>query len=175
MVDVAHFFPTNVRTGRVATSIIFSGDEYRKHRQAIQDRKADVERIMELVPREEQIGQTESIHQGLSSLNEARLHLQRTERNSNVMLAHDVNSEQEKILDWVSRIPYRSHHAQVRKEVLIGTGKWLLSHQAYFDWKTSSSSEVLWLHGIPGSGKSTLVWVFCPLWHCYSSLGLITT
>lgn len=37
-----------------------------------------------------------------------------------------------------------------------GTGQWLLEHPEFEDWAVSSSSGVLLLHEIPGSGKSTL-------------------
>jgi len=45
--------------------------------------------------------------------------------------------------------------------VLKGTGQWLLFDPIFKKWKDDSASSVLWLHGIPGSGKSKLVYVFC--------------
>ncbi|RSL80990.1 hypothetical protein CEP52_017293 [Fusarium oligoseptatum] len=41
-------------------------------------------------------------------------------------------------------------------EVLEGTGKWLLHDPTFLRWKNESASSILWLHGIPGSGKSKL-------------------
>jgi hypothetical protein len=38
---------------------------------------------------------------------------------------------------------------------LVGTGEWFLEGARYCEWKTTASS-FLWLHGIPGSGKSVL-------------------
>lgn len=43
--------------------------------------------------------------------------------------------------------------------MLQGTGQWLLSDPIFKRWKKESVSSILWLHGIPGSGKSKLVWV----------------
>ncbi|PMD58736.1 uncharacterized protein K444DRAFT_415699 [Hyaloscypha bicolor E] len=37
------------------------------------------------------------------------------------------------------------------------TGDWILSHRAFETWDKSPNSSLLWLHGKPGSGKSTLV------------------
>ena len=61
------------------------------------------------------------------------------------------------ILVWLSPIPYMQHHIQANSDVLPGTGQWLLHDARLLDWQTSRSSSVLWLHGIPGSGKSKLV------------------
>ncbi|KAL6400866.1 hypothetical protein AUP68_16584 [Ilyonectria robusta] len=61
-----------------------------------------------------------------------------------------------KILHWVSPEPYRQHHEQTKSEVLEGTGKWLLQDPIFLRWKNESASSILWLRGIPGSGKSKL-------------------
>ena len=45
----------------------------------------------------------------------------------------------------------------MRKEVLTGSGKWLLDKKEYIKWRSSAASSVLWLYGIPGSGKSNLI------------------
>lgn len=61
------------------------------------------------------------------------------------------------ILQWLSPVPYKKHHEQTRKDILSGTGTWLLQEQQLLDWQVSSSSSIMWLHGAPGSGKSKLV------------------
>ncbi len=61
------------------------------------------------------------------------------------------------ILQWLSPVPYKKHHAQTRKDILSGTGTWLLQEQQLLDWQLSSASSIMWLHGAPGSGKSKLV------------------
>ena len=53
--------------------------------------------------------------------------------------------------------PYIQYHEQAKREVLQGTGQWLLSDPVFKRWKNESVSSILWLHGIPGSGKSKLV------------------
>lgn len=67
-----------------------------------------------------------------------------------------IASRRTKILCWVSPEPYTQHHQQARKDVLLGTGNWLLSDPVFDKWKKESVSSILWLHGIPGSGKSKL-------------------
>ncbi|KAK3304913.1 uncharacterized protein B0T15DRAFT_255668 [Chaetomium strumarium] len=61
------------------------------------------------------------------------------------------------VLHWLSAEPYLQHHEQAKEGVLEGTGQWLLSDPVFLKWKGDSASSVLWLHGIPGSGKSKLV------------------
>ncbi|MCJ1248784.1 hypothetical protein MMC30_006003 [Trapelia coarctata] len=53
--------------------------------------------------------------------------------------------------------PYLQHHEQTKKDVLPGTGEWLLSDPVFMTWKKDSVCSLLWLHGILGSGKSKLV------------------
>ncbi|CCF37257.1 pfs domain-containing protein [Colletotrichum higginsianum] len=60
------------------------------------------------------------------------------------------------ILLWISKEPYEQHHTQTNSEVLEGTGKWLLEDEVFQKWRNENVSSILWLHGIPGSGKSKL-------------------
>lgn len=66
-------------------------------------------------------------------------------------------TERLSILQWISPMPYKKHHQQTRKDILGGTGTWLLQEQQLLDWQVSSASSIMWLHGVPGSGKSKLV------------------
>jgi hypothetical protein len=72
-----------------------------------------------------------------------------------------LNSEKQRktILTWLSdaeKLPYLKHHKENKKEILEGTGQWLLNDEVFKRWKDDSASSLLWLHGIPGSGKSKL-------------------
>ncbi|KAF2733226.1 hypothetical protein EJ04DRAFT_553481 [Polyplosphaeria fusca] len=66
-------------------------------------------------------------------------------------------SKRMKIIQWLSPEPYIQHHKQTMQGVLAGTGQWLLSDPLFKKWKDDSASSILWLHGIPGSGKSKMV------------------
>ena len=52
------------------------------------------------------------------------------------------------ILKWLSDVQYRKHHQTLSKGLLEGTGTWLLNKCEYVEWRNSSVSSVLWLHGI---------------------------
>ncbi|ESK88372.1 hypothetical protein Moror_14777 [Moniliophthora roreri MCA 2997] len=66
------------------------------------------------------------------------------------------DSERTKILDWISPLLYQGYHNHHKRDVLQRTGQWLLQSQMYREWKNDSTSSLLWLHGIPGAGKSKL-------------------
>ena len=67
------------------------------------------------------------------------------------------------ILSWLSAIPYHQHHRKAYSEVLEGTGSWFLEDSEYMRWRGCDKSAMLWIHGIAGSGKSKLVYVYlCP-------------
>jgi NACHT domain len=61
----------------------------------------------------------------------------------------------EKILRWLSPPDPSSNFQKALKQRQSGTGVWFLQHERYIRWK-SGKSQFLWLHGIPGCGKSVL-------------------
>ncbi|KAI5838881.1 hypothetical protein DFP73DRAFT_588033 [Morchella snyderi] len=67
------------------------------------------------------------------------------------------SSQRETILQWLSKIEYKKHHATAKETILDKTGQWLLNKKEFRDWRSSSASSILWLHGIPGAGKTKLV------------------
>lgn len=60
------------------------------------------------------------------------------------------------ILQAISKAPYPLHHKTASKDRMVDSGKWLLNKPAYREWRASSANSMLWLHGIPGSGKTKL-------------------
>ena len=56
--------------------------------------------------------------------------------------------ERLEILQWLSTVQYKKHHQSVSRGLLKGTGSWLLKKSQYVQWRNSSVSSVLWLHGI---------------------------
>ncbi|KAB2099841.1 hypothetical protein AG0111_0g11852 [Alternaria gaisen] len=63
------------------------------------------------------------------------------------------------IANWISTIPYESHHDFACRNLLAGSGQWLFDSDEFISWNVGDplTSTVLWLHGIPGSGKTSLV------------------
>ncbi|MCJ1299174.1 hypothetical protein MMC08_001966 [Hypocenomyce scalaris] len=65
------------------------------------------------------------------------------------------DAERRKIYKWLAAPDPYSNHERARQKHQPDTGKWLLDGQQYNEWKNASSS-FLWLHGIPGCGKTLL-------------------
>lgn len=55
-------------------------------------------------------------------------------------------------------LDYSHRHEQNKQRVSEGTCNWLMDQSAFAEWRqrVSSTVPVLWVHGPPGSGKSTL-------------------
>ncbi len=66
-------------------------------------------------------------------------------------------TEKLEILKWLSTVKYREHHRTSISALMPGSGTWLQQKPEFVDWKTSSTSSILWIHGIPGSGKTILM------------------
>lgn len=60
------------------------------------------------------------------------------------------------ILDWLSPIRYIEHQKRHSERRLQGSGEWLLNDEEYLNWQSSSASSIFLLHGMAGSGKTTL-------------------
>ena len=59
-----------------------------------------------------------------------------------------LREDRRAILKWISDVQYRTHHQTLSNGLLEGTGTWLLKKREYVEWRNSSVSSILWLHGI---------------------------
>ena len=66
------------------------------------------------------------------------------------------DSQRLHLLRWLSPVPFSSHHKQNSKNRMVDSCQWLLTCDKYLDWRKTSSSSILLLHGIMGSGKTLL-------------------
>ncbi|RDW66000.1 hypothetical protein BP6252_09635 [Coleophoma cylindrospora] len=69
---------------------------------------------------------------------------------------HLKESDRELIFKWLSDVEFHAHHASKAKTLLQDSCLWLFDKPQFQEWRKSSVSSILWLHGIPGSGKSML-------------------
>ncbi|MCJ1387554.1 hypothetical protein MMC18_000397 [Xylographa bjoerkii] len=63
--------------------------------------------------------------------------------------------ERKQIMIWLAAPDCTRNYVTARKKRQDGTGLWLLSDERYTRWKTAKDS-LLWIHGIPGCGKTVL-------------------
>ncbi|KAJ5145345.1 hypothetical protein N7448_002737 [Penicillium atrosanguineum] len=64
------------------------------------------------------------------------------------------------IRDWLQPTPYdleRSEFSRHLESYLAGTGQWLISTDTYQQWHAGDVNGLLWIKGIPGSGKSVMI------------------
>ena len=59
-----------------------------------------------------------------------------------------LDEERLEILKWLSEVPYERHHSFFNSIRNPETGKWLLEKKEFINWMKSTSSSILWLHGI---------------------------
>ena len=60
------------------------------------------------------------------------------------------------VMDWLPSVQLQHIHAKRIASVTTGTGAWFRSHGLYHSWSTSAYSDLLWVKGKPGCGKSIL-------------------
>ncbi|KAF8417668.1 hypothetical protein EV426DRAFT_645734, partial [Tirmania nivea] len=83
--------------------------------------------------------------------------ISRIDRNVDKMYKDIEETKRITILQWFSTIPYRSHHDLACEGRVEHTGTWLFKRKEFTCWESSTMPAILWLHGIPGAGKTKLV------------------
>lgn len=66
-------------------------------------------------------------------------------------------SEASQVLHWASQIPFYSDHCQVKAMIGAPNSQWLTKEDDYLAWRTKSSSQVFFLEGTVGQGKTSLI------------------
>jgi hypothetical protein len=89
-------------------------------------------------------------------------HIQRLVRKDVIRINENAMAaiEQKAFADfntWLSSTPHKEHHIRHSKSRLIGSTQWLLGDARYLHWQRHTTSSMLWLRGIMGSGKTNLV------------------
>ena len=67
---------------------------------------------------------------------------------------HVKDQTYREILKWLTKVDPVSNHTTARAKHEPGTGEWFISSHEYSSWMLRGRS--LWLHGIPGAGKTVL-------------------
>ncbi len=83
-----------------------------------------------------------------------------------------AEAEREKGLKWISTMRPEQKHHSIRMPRVKTTGEWLLERSEFRKWLESPTSpdNVLWCHGIQGSGKSVLAYDLFILPKSYSQV-----
>lgn len=65
------------------------------------------------------------------------------------------SDQEKKIFDWLSPPNPSTNRDSAKERRLEGTGRWFLESQEFLIWESNKTSA-LWIHGIPGCGKTIL-------------------
>ena len=117
---------------------------------------ADISKLTEVLTVDIQIETAKnvaSMHALLTSLNEP---IKRIADNTSITTQVLPRSQQLQLLQWLSPVPFSSHHKRHSESTIPGSGQWLLDHGQYLHWRNTSQSSIFLLHGILGSGKTSL-------------------
>ena len=68
-----------------------------------------------------------------------------------------LGSERLKILEWLSTVPYTSHHKRISEGRLAGTAEWLFDKEEYLTWRSLNTSKLLLLWGIRESPHASFL------------------
>ncbi|KAK2468826.1 hypothetical protein H9L39_19588 [Fusarium oxysporum f. sp. albedinis] len=139
---------------RFVKSALLQPSDLEESFAAITDAQSKVDRCLHVASIQDELDRHDRLKDMLSAL---QAPLSRWSDELNKITDQLDKTKRREILQWLSKEPYRKHHQLVREDVVEGTGQWLLSDPVYLQWKEESASSILWLHGIPGSGKSKLV------------------
>ena len=63
----------------------------------------------------------------------------------------------QRIRDWLSVAEPENNFSDAKSKRHLTLGDWLLENAAFLQWKTSQKSEIFWLYGFAGTGKTGLV------------------
>lgn len=152
---------------RVARSLYELSDRRSNPLKAIDVKEMEVEKLA-LIVQAERARQTNTTvttlqHQTLASFDSSQALLHSFEKpflrvSNSLVLFHDTPefNKHWNFIQWLSSDDYRDRHDLTYQDVVPGTTQWIISKPEYQKWQTSSASPFLWLHGIPGRGKTTL-------------------
>lgn len=62
-------------------------------------------------------------------------------------MLNSIGTKRQKVLAWVSKIKFESHHEQTKNLRFEGTGEWLFEKKSFHRWVETDSSSIMWLAG----------------------------
>ena len=139
---------------RLAKSVVnLSEDEQMAKIKALDGQVSSLTVVFSVDIQTETSKRIASMNALLTSLNEP---IKRLLDHSSISTQLLQGSQRLQVLHWLSPVPFSSHHKRHSDNRIPGSGQWLLDHDRYLNWRSTSSSSIFLLHGIIGSGKTSL-------------------
>ena len=67
-----------------------------------------------------------------------------------------LDAKRKKVIDWLPTVKHHGEQRERTEKRIADTGKWLLEDGTFQDWRENPRSDILWIHGKRGCGKSYL-------------------
>lgn len=148
---------TNSRPDRVATAFFTSESRFRDDVEQMSRQKQSIESYAQQIACQTHQKQYREVIRANDQLQDLQQPVIRMELAIRLISAAVDRTEVQEILDWASAIPFQKPLRLAQKKALAGTGTWLFQDPDFAAWHNCSRSQMLWLHGNAGSGKSILL------------------
>lgn len=169
LIQAQKFYSKNTAE-RIFKNVFDVHNKFQGYLDAIAKQQIQVKKYADLVDTQQRknleeglktltLEEKDNFHRLEKALEDIQRPINRMQRQLEDVYDNLENAERQKILHWVSPIPYIQHHVQSNTDILKGTGLWFLNDDRLTQWRCSSLSSIMWLRGIAGSGKSKLLWV----------------
>jgi ankyrin repeat protein len=159
---------------RIAKTMVTTTNDVDTWAKPIEEKQADVDRLIALAEAERaqamaedivnlrtgQIVQTQKLSKTYEALQKLSVDMVGPISRINKQLSSIEDDLERKmrsaILESISGIKYIVQHKLANSGLVENSGQWFLNQPRFRQWRDESCSSVLWLHGIPGSGKTKL-------------------
>ncbi|KAF4450017.1 ankyrin repeat-containing protein [Fusarium austroafricanum] len=74
-----------------------------------------------------------------------------------LMSKHCLNVTREQILCWFSEAKIEDYQQDAKNRRTKNTARWVFDKPQYHDWRKTNGSSLLWIKGIAGAGKTTVM------------------
>jgi hypothetical protein len=158
----------------MAKTIITTFNDVETWSSPMKEKEAEIDRLVALAESERneqvigglselqagQLEQNKKLQESYKALRKLSLDLlgpiDRIDRQLLVLENDLERKSRDAILESVSGIKFIIQHKLANYGLVPDSGQWFLNKQPFQQWRDESCSSILWLHGIPGSGKTKL-------------------
>ncbi|RDW89683.1 hypothetical protein BP6252_01715 [Coleophoma cylindrospora] len=99
--------------------------------------------------------QFSTIKEILDTAELSKKELAEVKSDTNKLVQVQQSKEMKECLEWLAPVNAAQKHQEFRNEYQEGTGKWIFERPEYQKWLNSTNGG-LWIHAIPGAGKTIL-------------------
>ncbi|KAF2120405.1 hypothetical protein BDV96DRAFT_324449 [Lophiotrema nucula] len=130
--------------------------ECRMVQERVEGSVSDLERNINKERHTEVVKKLREFRQSLNNIASLKASMRSLSERVQDVWEKQESAYQGKVLQWISGIPHLDHHAVAARGRTEDTGQWFLQRSEFKTWNERKEPMILWLHGIPGAGKTKL-------------------